>query len=111
MRLTSADLVLRCFAEKEDGVWQAVCVDFSLAAQADTFDEARAKLHAMISEYVWDALAGEDQPFADDLLRRRAPLSILARYHWIGLLNRFGALQSGLRKLFTESLPLVPQHA
>lgn len=111
MKLASADLVLRCFAEKSEEQWQAVCVDLCLAAQGDTFDEAREKLHAMIAEYVWDALAGEDRAFADQLLRRRAPLSILARYHWIGLFDRFGAMQEGIRRLFTESLPLIPQRA
>jgi predicted RNase H-like HicB family nuclease len=109
MKLVSADLILRCFAERAEGQWQAVCVDLCLAAQGDTLQEAREKLHAMIAEYVYDALAGEDRAFADQLLVRRAPLSILARYHWLGLLARFGALRESVRTLFTESLPLVPQ--
>jgi predicted RNase H-like HicB family nuclease len=111
MQLTSADLVVRGFAEKADGQWQAVCVDLCLAAQGDTFEEARAKLHGMLAEYVWDALAGEDRPFADQLLRRRAPLGILVRYHALRLLDKIGGLREGIRRLFTDSLPLVPQRA
>ena len=109
MNLTPANLMLRCFAEQADGQWQAVCLDFCLAAQGDSFEEARGKLHAMIVEYVQDALTGEDREFADQLLRRRAPFSLWARYYRLVALSRVGAMQDGFRRLFTEPLPLVPQ--
>jgi hypothetical protein len=59
-----------------------VCLDFNLAAQGDSFEEAKSKLEAMIADYVYDALAGEDKPYAAQLLARRAPLSFWLKYYF-----------------------------
>lgn len=99
------DLVVRCYAEKVDNQWQAFCLDFSLAAQADTLVEARAKLESMIGEYVRDALFGEDKDFAEQMLFRRAPLRDWLKYHWYQFLNRIGGFH---KELFTSLVPLVP---
>jgi predicted RNase H-like HicB family nuclease len=50
--MKSNDLILKCYAEQEEGVWVAVCLDFNLAAQADSYQEVKAKLESMISFYV-----------------------------------------------------------
>ncbi|MDP3009918.1 MAG: hypothetical protein Q8N30_12730, partial [Methylococcales bacterium] len=39
---------LRCYAKKEQSYWVAVCIDLSLAAQADSMKEAIQKLESMI---------------------------------------------------------------
>jgi predicted RNase H-like HicB family nuclease len=72
---------LKCYAEKEADCWVAVCLDFNLAAQGDSFEEAKSKLEAMIADYIYDALAGEDKPYAAQLLARRAPLSAWLKYY------------------------------
>lgn len=105
-------LILRCYAERVDGQWQAVCLDFSLAAQGDSFDEARAKLDEQIHEYVHDALAGDDRPHAAMLLTRRAPMKFWVRYAYIAVavaLSYYFRGRSSRRKArFEEAMPLVP---
>jgi hypothetical protein len=103
-----SDLILRCYAEREGGQWVAVCVDLNLAAQADTFKQAQAKLAAQIRWYVYDALAGDDRVFADALIKRTAPLSIMLRYHLLIVMSRFRSLRNKFR-MFTQIQPLMPQ--
>jgi hypothetical protein len=106
--MRTKELFLRCFAEKKGDLWQAFCLDLNLAAQGDTSEEARRKLHAQIAEYVYDALAGPDQEYADQLLKRPAPASIRARYYFYNALFKVGQLHNGVHLLFKERLPLVP---
>lgn len=69
-------LLVKCYAEQEGHDWVAVCLDFNLAAQGDSFEEVKIKLESMIYDYVYDALVGEDRRYAAQLLSRRAPLSL-----------------------------------
>ncbi|MGQ0595444.1 MAG: DUF1902 domain-containing protein [Gammaproteobacteria bacterium] len=101
-------LLLRCYAEKVGDQWQAFCLDLSLAAQGDTFAEVEHKLDAMIAEYVYDALAGEDRAYAKQLLARRAPPRDWLKYYWCSALSRVGALHEEARRLFTSLVPLEP---
>lgn len=103
-----ARLVLRCMAEQKKGQWQVLCLDLCLAAQADTFDEAKAKLEHMICDYVYDALAGEDREFAEQLLNRKAPFRDWVKYYGFAALQSLGALRDGVRKLFIENMPIQP---
>lgn len=107
MKVTPAKLIVRCYAEKAGNQWQAFCLDLDLAAQGETFKEAREKLGRMIFEYVYDALAGEDKAHADSLLNRRAPLVYWLRYYWLTLWCMVGILHLELHRLFTKSLPLT----
>ncbi len=108
MNLQPAQLVLRCYAQRDGDQWVAVCMDLTLAAQAESFAEARQKLHSQIAEYVFDAVAGEDRQFGDQLLPRRAPLIEWARYYKYVTQSRLGLLRESIRRLFTEILPLQP---
>lgn len=109
-KIRTKNLMLRCYANKHGDQWQAFCIDLCLAAQGDSFPEVKQKLDQMMLEYVYDALAGEDREFADQLLNRKAPFSQIATYHLFGLLHRVGLLRDGIHKLFKEPMPLVPQH-
>jgi len=72
----------RCYAEQEqDDLWVAVCIDLCLAAQGQSYLEARAKLEDQIADYVFDALKGQDQAHASRLLNRKAPLRQRFKYH------------------------------
>lgn len=93
-------VVFRCYAEKDGDQWVAFCIDLTLAAQADSFPEARQKLHEQIDGYLYDAIAGEDQEFAGQLLSRKAPLRYRAKYHLYSAMN---GLRNGW-KVFNESL-------
>lgn len=99
------DLVLRCYAEKEHDVWIAVCLDFCLAAQGDSFVEVKTKLEAQIADYVHDALVGDDKAFAHQLLTRKAPLQFWARYYWLKLKT---SLFHTTGAFFDEVMPLKP---
>ncbi|RLA46014.1 MAG: hypothetical protein DRQ97_08585 [Gammaproteobacteria bacterium] len=99
------ELVLRCYAENKDGLWNVVCVDLCLAAQGDSFKEAQNKLHDQIKDYVFDALGGEDREYADQLMVRKAPLSLRAKYQMIKAQAHFSHAKT---RLFNEMVPMVP---
>lgn len=71
---------LRCYAKKEQSYWVAVCIDLSLAAQADSSKEAIEKLESMIETYVDDAFTIH-KDYANQLLTRKAPLSQILFYY------------------------------
>lgn len=103
-------LLLRCFAEREDGLWVAHCLDLSLAVQGDTLPEVKHKLDLQIRDYVRDALVGEDREHAAYLLNRKAPLSLWLRYYWVRCLIAKDSLLHAKRpsreKVFSEPLPM-----
>lgn len=109
MNVKPQQLVLRCFASKSGAQWQAFCLDLDLAVQGDSLEEVKQKISGQIAEYVYDALAGEDTQYAEQLLSRRAPLSLWATYYWAGLVHKIFHFQDGVRR-FTERMPLVPAH-
>lgn len=103
--MTPKQLIIKCYAQQEGECWVALCLDFNLAAQGDNFDEVKSKLEAMIAEYVYDALAGEDKLYASQLLSRRAPLTSWLKYYII----RFKvALLHNSARVFDETMPLIP---
>ncbi len=104
--MNTSNLVLRCFADKRGTQWQAFCLDLTLAAQGDTFEEARAKLDAMICSYVEDATVGEDRAFGADLLRRSAPWRDWAQYYLYAVYLKL--VRSPVARMFREVLPLRP---
>ncbi len=103
------DLKLRCFAQQEnDKSWFAICIDLNLFAQGETANEARKKLHAIIADYLTEALTVDEQ-YIDDLIPRRAPFYFIFRYYWLMLsTNLDGIIKHTPAQLFTEHLPLVP---
>ncbi len=101
-------LILRCYVEKQGSQWLAFCLDLCLATQADSLLEAKEKLRNQISEYVYDALVGEDQAFAEQLLRRRAPLGDWLKYYGYVLLSQVGAIRREVWQRFAAVMPLVP---
>jgi hypothetical protein len=80
-KAASLPFVIRCVLEEAGGQWHAYSLEFGLAAQADTEEEAKAKLGNMIASYIYDALAGEDREHAPELLRRRAIPTVYAKYY------------------------------
>lgn len=103
------ELIVRCYAEKKGDTWQAVCIDLNLAAQSHSLEHARKKLNSQIAEYVYDAVAGEDQEYAAELLSRKAPLSLRLKYHRIKTIHQVMRLKDGC--LFNLPMPLIPTRA
>ncbi|MES2118705.1 MAG: hypothetical protein V4578_26295 [Pseudomonadota bacterium] len=101
-------LLLRMYGEQRDGQWTLINLEFSLAAQAASFDEAKASLDVQIREYVKDALGGQDRAHADYLLARRAPIKYWLKY-WVALLRaRTLGAENGHSQSFRETVPLAP---
>jgi hypothetical protein len=98
-------LIVRCYAEKENELWIAVCIDFCLATQGDSFHDAKNKLEHQITDYVHDALIGDDSEFGAQLLARKAPLHFWLRYYWLKLKSVFFNTPNAL---FNEVMPLKP---
>ena len=106
--MDAQNLLLRIYGERTDGQWSLINLEFSLAAQAETLEEAKAILASQIKEYVADAITGEDRAHAGQLLSRRAPLKYWVKY-WLGMLRcRVMGRSSNSEKAFVETLPLVP---
>jgi hypothetical protein len=68
-----------CIASGRGREWEAFCLDFDLAVQGRSYDEARASLAHAIHMYV-DAALAEPEPVRSRLLARRAPF--LVRLTW-----------------------------
>jgi hypothetical protein len=101
-------LILRIYGEKSDGQWSLICLDFSLAAQADTIEEAKAILRSQIREYLMDAVMGQDREYAFQLLSRRAPLKYWLKW-WYGLAVRCIVGHADKQhKAYRQAMPLVP---
>lgn len=98
-------LIVQCYAEQEGDCWVAVCLNFNLAAQGDCFEEVKTKLEAMIKEYVYDAMVGEDRAYCAQLLTRSAPLSTWIKYRIIRLKVAFWHTRE---RVFNETMPLRP---
>lgn len=108
-------LFLKVYGEKKRGQWSLICLDFNLAVQADSLEEAQEKLHRMIKSYIYDALSpdGHDHQHAKALLRRRAPLEFWLKYYAYAALSRLrGRNGDGDgRMVGADPIPMVPTGA
>ncbi len=96
-------LIIKCYAKQEEGFWIAVCLDFCLATQGDSLEDAKRKLEEQISFYVTEAL--QDKEYGSQLLSRRAPLSSWLEYYLIRVTN---ILFHKASVIFDETMPLRP---
>ena len=46
------NLTIRSYITKQDGLWVGVCIDLSLATQADSLEECRHQLEEQIESYL-----------------------------------------------------------
>jgi predicted RNase H-like HicB family nuclease len=73
-------------AEGRDDRWWAICLDFDIAVQGESFPEVRDSLHEAIDAYLDRASdLPEDEPA--QLLQRRAPWHLRAKFHLLPLLE------------------------
>jgi hypothetical protein len=103
--MSPQNLIVRCMARRDGDLFVAMCLDFSLAAQGNTLEEARRKLQAQIADYVGQAFT-VDREHAEELLTRKAPLRHRLLY-WFGVLE--ARIKPALKRFFyREALPLQP---
>lgn len=89
---------LRCLAFERSGQYVATCLDLCLSAQGDTPQEAKAKLHDQVVDFLIDAL------HENDLQTRPAPLS-----QWLQYFLAKGGIHirhhiDGLVEIFSENV-------
>ncbi len=101
--MKAKESTVKWFAKQEEGVWVAVCLDFCLATQGDSFEEAKLKLEEQIVFFVEEAL--QDKEFGSQLLNRKAPLSSWIEYYFIKL-SQMIFKNAGC--IFNEPMPLRP---
>ena len=72
-------MMLRCFAEERDAVWEALCVDLDIAVQGESFEQVYRDLRAAVEQYVAyvRTLPTNEQ---QRLLGRMAPFSLRWRF-------------------------------
>lgn len=110
-QISPKQMILRCYAEKKDGVWQAFCLDLNLAVQGQSSQEVKRKMHEQIEMFLYDALEGEDRQYADQLLARKAPIGFWLKYYLYKTLNNATYAHNGIREFFNEVMPLRLSHA
>jgi hypothetical protein len=87
--------------------WVLTCLDFSLAAQDDSFAGAEKRLRDQISSYVQEALTWDKGAYAKELLSRKAPFWEWALFHAAPLLNTLHLAKD----LFPQEQPCPVQTA
>ena len=95
------ELIVKCYAKQEEGIWVAVCLDFCLATQGDSLNEVKRKLEEQITFYVGEAL--QDKEYGNQLLGRRAPVTQWLEYYFIRFTNMIYHKAS---VVFDEMIPL-----
>ena len=103
--MKTPDLILRCYATKRDGHWEAFCIDLCLAAQDDTLNGVKARLNSQIYYYVEEALT-VDRQHADYLLNRKAPIENRIEYALICFRSKLHFLKNGIHQAFKTILPV-----
>lgn len=82
-------IYLRCYIEKEaENLWVACCLDFCLAAQAESHAEVQKKLNRMIRDHLDFIKIEEDRSFACQLYTRRAPWPDWVKYYFYSFLDK-----------------------
>lgn len=82
---------LLCFARGRPGEWEAICLDYDLAVQGETFQDVERLLEISIEDYV-ESARQEAPAIRDRLLNRTAPARVRLGYFlgflWHGLRHR-----------------------
>ena len=79
--------ILHFYGELRDKQWTVMCLNFTLAVQAETLPEAKIKIEEQVDLYLKEALDGQDCEYAYELLNRSAPFKYWAKYYWHRSLN------------------------
>lgn len=72
-------LTLSCVVRGHTDRWEAFCLDLDLAVQGRSYDQVHDALLKAITGYI-EAALHEDEQTRNQLLNRRAPLSV--RLYW-----------------------------
>lgn len=68
-----------CYAEGQQGNWEAICLDFDLSVQGESFDAVYRDLHESILMYL-DYIEGLPKDEQAQFLNRRVPLGLRLKF-------------------------------
>ncbi len=94
-----------CFAHGRPGDWEALCVDFDIAVQGESFRDVQRQIELAVADYVL-AVEGEEADQRSRLLRRRAPRSTVLFWSGRVLLSAIRHLAGDDRET-TASFPVA----
>ena len=80
--------IVRCYAEGRPDAWEAICLDFDLSVQGESFEGVFRDLNTSIEMYV-EYVNGLPEAERAALARRRAPLALRLRFLWYVLRDLF----------------------
>ncbi|MFN9621719.1 MAG: hypothetical protein ACK587_02615 [Cyanobacteriota bacterium] len=92
---------LHFLVRHKDGQWIVACLDFDLAAQDDTFLDAKARIDRQIESYI--KMATED-PELKYLLSRKAPLTDWIVFHAVSMASNIASRFNNHRDRMSEFL-------
>ena len=84
---------LTCYAWGRPGDWEAICVDFDIPAQGESFEEVRRELADAVDTYL-DYVSDLPESERHGFLNRKAPLSLRLR---LSLESKVARMLSALR--------------
>ena len=85
---------LHLYGELHDGQWTMMCLDFTLAVQSDSLQDAQQKIHEQIDIYIKDALVGQDKDYTAMFLNRSAPAKYWIKFYWYSVVQHFFKLKN-----------------
>lgn len=94
---------VRCYAEGQDGDWEAICLDFDIAVQGDSFLEVFQSLNKAIGLYL-EATTALSEPDRARLLNRSAPFGVKLKFLALAIRSLLGGRDGGGHHQFTIPL-------
>ena len=79
-------MIVACYAEGRGDEWDAVCLNFDIAVQGESFEDVVKELNVAIGsylEYVRDLPEAEQAQFLD----RSVPWSMIIKLAWLSVLT------------------------
>ena len=99
--------ILTCYAVKRSDGWEAICVDFDIAVQGDSFSDVTHRLGQALQSYVQyiNSLPNDEAKAA--FITRRAPWHVRARMALSVILTLlFHSGDDGKRQSFAVACPV-----
>jgi len=86
---------LRCYTYRKGKYYYAACIDLTLIDRGESRAEATSKLKENIADYI---AAAVDDGLQEELIPRKAPLSLRLHYHHHWLLSHLAGLVASHRQ-------------
>lgn len=107
MPIKPEDMILRCMAHRTArGTWVAKCIDFDLATEEASLEEAKQDLLSMMTSYIDAVYDTEDQESIPALLLRKGPWYDRLIFNILSLINHRPNNHHRDRVMFQQAIPM-----